>query len=464
MKVDSKVMFATMKPWKLFFVVALPGVVSMFAMSVYSLIEGVFLGQKLGEVALTAVNIAFPMILINFSLSDLVAVGSSVPISIALGRKDEKTANNIFSCSIIMIFAVSVLMGAVMMFASEPLAALMGAEDNILDMAARYIRTYAICSPISTVFFAMDNYLRISGYVRASMLINIFCNVMTLVLLFLFIFVLDMDVVGSALASCLSMCACSVLAMIPFLRGKAILKFTRPVFHFRMIRQIVACGSPAFLNNIAGRVTSIMMNISLVTLGTKALGAGGGTTAVAAYAVLLYAGDMGFSLIYGMSDSLAPAIGFNWGAENYGRVRKIAICNYIGTFTLSIIFAGTMFFFSRPLASMFVESGNTVLLDLSSGAMKIFSIGMFFRGFSTTAQSFLSAIEKPFYATLLSVSFALVFPLIALLLLWPLGLTGIWFNSPCTTLLSTVFGLVLIRIVQSEIKKRTKRKNETVNN
>ena len=183
MKVDSKVMFATMKPWKLFFVVALPGVVSMFAMSVYSLIEGVFLGQKLGEVALTAVNIAFPMILINFSLSDLVAVGSSVPISIALGRKDEKTANNIFSCSIIMIFAVSVLMGAVMMFASEPLAALMGAEDNILDMAARYIRTYAICSPISTVFFAMDNYLRISGYVRASMLINIFCNVMTLVLL-----------------------------------------------------------------------------------------------------------------------------------------------------------------------------------------------------------------------------------------------------------------------------------------
>ena len=47
MKVDSKVMFATMKPWKLFFVVALPGVVSMFAMSVYSLIEGVFLGQKL---------------------------------------------------------------------------------------------------------------------------------------------------------------------------------------------------------------------------------------------------------------------------------------------------------------------------------------------------------------------------------------------------------------------------------
>ncbi|MBR5453224.1 MAG: MATE family efflux transporter, partial [Clostridia bacterium] len=214
MKTDSKVMFATMKPWKLFFVVALPGMVSMFAMSIYSIIEGVFIGQKLGEAALTAVNIAFPMIFINFSLSDMVAVGSSVPISIALGRKDEKTANNIFSSAIIMIFLVSVIMGAVMMFAARPLAALMGAEGVVLDTAARYIQTYALCSPLSTVFFAMDNYLRISGYVKTSMLINIFCNGMTLILLVLFLFVFEMDVVGSALAACLSMCSCSVLAMI----------------------------------------------------------------------------------------------------------------------------------------------------------------------------------------------------------------------------------------------------------
>ena len=63
-------MYATMKPWKLFFVVALPGMVSMFAMSVYSIFEGIFIGQTLGEGAFAAVNIAMPLVMINFSLAD----------------------------------------------------------------------------------------------------------------------------------------------------------------------------------------------------------------------------------------------------------------------------------------------------------------------------------------------------------------------------------------------------------
>ena len=97
-------MYATMKPWKLFFIVALPGMISMFAMSIYSIIEGIFIGQKLGEGAFAAINIAMPLVMINFSLADLVGVGASVPISIALGKKEHETANNVFSCSVIMIF------------------------------------------------------------------------------------------------------------------------------------------------------------------------------------------------------------------------------------------------------------------------------------------------------------------------------------------------------------------------
>lgn len=126
MKRDTEKMFATMKPWKLFFIVALPGMVSMFAMSIYSIIEGAFIGQKLGEGALAAINIAMPLVLINFSLADLIGVGASVPISIALGKKDKDTANNVFSCSIVMIFIASVIMGTVMYFAAEPLCRLMG--------------------------------------------------------------------------------------------------------------------------------------------------------------------------------------------------------------------------------------------------------------------------------------------------------------------------------------------------
>lgn len=450
---DSKTMFSTMSPWRLFFKVALPGMVSMFAMSIYSIFEGIFIGQNLGETAFAAVNIAMPLVLINFSIADLIGVGASVPISIALGRKDEKAANNIFSFSIVLILIASICMGTVMFLAAEPLTRLMGAEGELVQTASNYVRTYAACSPMTTIFFAMDNYLRISGYIKTSMFINIFCNVSTVVLLIFFLIAVEMDVSGAALATCISMCICSIWALIPFVRGKALLKFVRPKFSIDLLKQILACGSPTFLNNIAGRVTSILMNISLMTLGIKALGDGGGTTAVAAYSVLMYASDMCQPLIYGMSDSLAPAIGFNWGAGKHDRVKKIARCGYIGAGVVSITAAVVMFFFSGIIASLFVDAEEVRLLELSTRALRLFSLTYLIRWFSIAAQSFLGAIEKPLQATILSVCIALVFPVIMLAALWNLGLDGIWLNMFGTSVLSLVLGMLLIKYVWKGVKK-----------
>jgi hypothetical protein len=191
-------------------------------------------------------------------------------------------------------------MGGVIFFAAEPLSRMMGADDILLDTTVRYLRTVALCSPLATIFFAMDNYLRISGFVKTSMMINIGCNILTIGLLVFFLLGCRMDVVGSALATSIAMCASSVVAMIPFIRNKALLKFVKPKFNSAMVKKIVVCGSPSFLSNISGRVTSILMNISLMTLGAKVLGEGGGTTTVAVYAILMYASDMCWPLLYGL--------------------------------------------------------------------------------------------------------------------------------------------------------------------
>lgn len=455
MKRDTEKMYATMKPWRLFFIVALPGMISMFAMSVYSIIEGIFIGQRLGEGALAAVNIAMPLVMINFSLADLIGVGASVPISIALGKKDNKTANNAFSCSVIMIFISSVIMGSVMFLAAEPLCRMMGADADLLDTSVRYLRTYALCSPLTTIFFAMDNYLRISGYVKSSMAINIFSNLATLGLLTLFLIGFDMDVVGSALATSISMCICSIIAMIPFVRRKALLQFTKPSFHKAMLKEIVACGSPVFLSNVSGRVTSILMNISLMALGAKAFGENGGTTAVAVYAVLMYASDLCWPLLYGISDSLSPAIGYNWGAESYDRVKKIIKCAYIGTAAVGLVSTAILFFFPGTVASWFVKAEDALLLAESTRAIRIFCFAYLFRWFAVTTQSFFSAIEKPLMATIMSVSTALVFPVILVGALWSFGLDGIWANFVGVNLLSAVLGVILLLRVIREIKKKS---------
>lgn len=454
MKMKAEVMYATMKPWRLFFVVALPGMISMFAMSIYSIVEGIFIGQILGEGAFAAVNIAMPLVMINFSLADLVGVGASVPISIALGREDRKTANNVFSCSVIMIFLASVLMGSIMFFAAEPLARMMGADDVLLDTSVRYLRTCALCSPLATVFFAMDNYLRISGFVKTSMVINICCNILTIGLLSFFLLVCKMDVVGSALATSLSMCTCSVVAMIPFVAKKTLLRFTKPKFSGKMVRQIAACGSPVFLSNISGRVTSILMNISLMTVGYKVFGDGGGTTAVAVYAILMYASDLCWPLLYGIADSLAPSIGYNWGAGNYDRVKKIVRCAYTGTLTVGLVSTSILFFFPDFIASLFANSEDVRLLEISTHAIRLFCFAYLFRWFAVTTQSFLSAIEKPLQATVISVATAFVFPIILLGALWSFGLDGLWFNFVGVNILAALLGVILLIRLGREIKKR----------
>ena len=454
MKRDTEAMYASMKPWKLFFIVAMPGMISMFAMSVYSIIEGIFIGQRLGEGAFAAVNIAMPLVMINFSLADLIGVGASVPISIALGKKEHKTANNVFSCSVLMIFAVSLLMGAIMFLAAEPLCRMMGADDALLETSMRYLRTCALCSPLAAIFFAMDNYLRISGYVKTSMVINICCNVATLGLLTFFLIGLDMDVVGSALATSISMCSCSIVAMIPFLRGKTLLRFTKPKFSLSMLRQIAACGSPVFLNNVSGRITSILMNISLMTLGVQAWGEDGGTTAVAVYAVLMYSSDLCWPLLYGISDSLSPAIGYNWGAQNYDRVKKILCCGYIGTAVVGLVSTSILFFFPGTIAAMFAKAEDAMLLTESTRAIRLFCFAYLFRWFGVVTQGFLSAIEKPILATVMSVGTAFVFPVLIIGALWSFGLDGIWFNFVGVNILTAILGTIMLLRVLGEIKKR----------
>ena len=456
MQAQSKTerMYATMRPLKLFFVIALPGMISMFAMSIYSLIEGIFIGQTLGEGAFAAINIAMPLVMITFALADLVGVGASAPISIALGRGDHDTANNVFSASVVLIFIVSVTMAGIMFFAAVPLSRLMGAEGELLDTAVRYLRTIALCAPLAPIFFAMDNYLRISGYVKTSMMINVLSQLLTLILLTLFLLVFKMGIVGSALATSLSLCTAAVVALLPFLFKKALLRFKRPRFSFAMIRQITACGSPVFLSNVSGRVTSILMNITLMTLGARAFGNGGGQTAVAIYAVLMYSSDLAWPLLYGIADSLAPALGYNWGARDFSRVKRIATTAYVGTAIVGLLSTSFLFFCPDLIASWFVKAEDLRLLAESSRAIRLFCFAYLFRWFAVTTQSLLTAIGKPFAAMLLSVGTAFLFPILLLGALWPFGLDGIWFNFVGVNILAAILSLVLVWRLLREIRKK----------
>lgn len=123
---NSSDLYAKVSPSKLFFLIAIPGAISMIASSLWGLFDGIFVGNLLGENAFAALNLAFPFVLINFSLADLIGVGSAVNISVFLGKKQNENANNYFTCACLMIFAVGLIMGTILFFSAPFLMQLTG--------------------------------------------------------------------------------------------------------------------------------------------------------------------------------------------------------------------------------------------------------------------------------------------------------------------------------------------------
>ena len=442
---DSKTLFAKTPPVKLFFIAAMPGAVSMLASALYGLLDGLFVGQFVGSTAFAALNLAMPFVIINFSLADLIGVGSAVPISIALGRKDDQEANNIFTCACLLIVGTGAAIGTVLYLAAPALIAMMGAEGDFAAQAVQYLRVYCIASPVTTMVFAADNFLRICGYIRGSMALNIFMSAFSAGLEFLFLGVFRWGIWAAALATCGSMFVCALLALIPFFRGRAQLRFCRPRFRAAMLRQIVACGAPNFLNNLAGRITSILMNALLVRLG--------GENAVSIYGILMYVDGFIQPLLYGMCDSLQPAVGFNWGAGKYSRVRAIEKCCFTASAMVSALSIVVILLLPAQITRIFVASPSPEVLAASVGALQLFALTYITRWFSFATQSYMLAVEKPLPASLISVATALVFPVLLIAALWPLDLTGIWLNFAGTALLAAVLSLVILVKMRPQLSR-----------
>ena len=442
---DSRELFAKTPPLRLFFIAALPGAVSMLASALYQTLDGVFVGQYLGETAFAALNLAMPFVIINFALADLIGVGSAVPISVNLGKGEKREADNIFTCACIMIIIAGAAVGALLYAFAPALMALMGAEGEFASLAVQYLRVYALCSPVTTIIFAVDNYLRICGYIRGSMWLNILMSALSAVLEFLFLGVFDFGIWGAALATSLGMLICVLIAFVPFLRGKALLSFTKPRFSMAMTRQIVSCGSPNFLNNIAGRITSIIMNAILVRLG--------GETAVSVYGILMFADGFIQPLLYGMCDSLQPAVGYNWGARAFSRVRAIEKCCFTASAVVSLGSTVLVALIPGLITRLFVSDPAPEVMEMSVTALRIFALTYITRWFSFATQSYMLAIEKALPASLISVSTALVFPVLLIAALYPLGLTGIWMNFPLTSVLAGVMSIVILKKLRAGLNR-----------
>ena len=452
---ERNALFESPNIGRLFFKIAIPGSIGMLASAIYQLIDGMFINMFLGDLAFTAVNLAFPFVIIAYAVADLIGVGSSVVISIRLGQKRNEDANKIFSSAVLIILIADILMMAFLFLLCRFVFVWLGAEEAVAELAFQYCVPYFAFLPLSGFLFSFDNFLRISGKVKYSMMVNILSSFFVIGLEALLLGVFDLPIWGASLATSLSFGLFTFVSIYPFLRNRCLLKFAKPSLSKEEFAFIVKSGAPAFLSNLAGRLTAIILN--------KMLLAQGGNAAVSVYGALMYIDAFVYPILYGMTDSLQPALGYNHGAGRHDRVKKLQ--NYVFASSFILCFIVFLCFITLPgyITYPFLSNADQATLSLAKQAAFIFGFLYLVRSFPYAISNLFQAIGRPLPSIIMTFCLSLVFPLALVGIFFNLGLNGIWLNSPVTYLLGTIMAFLFFYfflIKKKEVKIEEKENDE----
>ena len=436
--------FVKLTPKRLFLRCAVPAMITSVFGALFSVADGLFTGRFIGGDALAAINLIMPVIMIVESLSNMIATGSSVNISMMLGGKNREEASRIFSFSVKIILIFSFILGVLGFFLAKPFVQLLspGASETAVQYAADYLRVYAVFAPVIPIYFAMDNYLRVCSKERLSMIIGIVSQGLNIVLDFIVVVLLGKGVIAVAITSCISIGLGSVFMLLFFAGGNTDLSYTKDNISAASFFRILGNGFSEFFSNIATSVMSIVMNLFLLRYG--------GTIAVAAFSVVMYVDSIVGMLNFGLCDSLQPSISYCYGAGMMSRVKEIFRLVLIAASSTSVTAFLFMLFAGPHIAPVFIKPGDTELLAVSVTAIKLFSFSYIIGWIDMCFSSYFTAIDRPGRSFIVSVFGTMIFPIAFLFVLSArLGLNGVWLMPTAAGIASAILTLILAHTLNS---------------
>ena len=443
---DSEI-FEKLPPTRLFFRLAVPSMITMAFSALYQIADGLFVGRFIGGDALAAVNLIMPIIMIVFGFSNLIATGASVRISVLLGEKKREEASQVFTFTLKVIFLMSCVLGVLGYVFAETFVRFLapGATEKAIDYGITYIRIYAAFAPLMLIYHATDNYLRACGKEKLSMWLSIGTQVVNILLDVVLIAFLGQGVWAAAFTSCFAMTLGSLITLILFCKKRMDLYYTKGKVKKSVFLRILANGSSEFFSSISMSIMSIVFNLFLLKYG--------GTTGVAAFSVIMYVDSVIGMLVFGMADSLQPAISYCYGAGLMGKVKAMFRRVILGAIVLSSASLLFMMFLGQYVAPLFVKPEDTELLAVSIIGMKLFSLSYLTGWVDMCFSSYFTALERPARSMLTSFFGTLVFPIAALFALTPmLKLSGVWLSAFASCTVSAIFTVILYFTMKTKVK------------
>lgn len=422
---------------------AMPGIIAMTAMSLYNMVDSIFIGHGVGAMALSGLTVAKPFMDICAAFGTLVGVGASSLVAIKLGEKDYRSANDVLANVVILNVLLGGLIMVVGLFWLDPILYAFGASETTIVYAREYMEIILLGNILTHIYYGLNSMLRSIGHPRISMYATILAVALNVILDPIFIFVLDMGVRGAALATIISQLVSVIIELIFFLNPKEIIYFHRGIWRLKrdITMRALGIGMAPFLMHMAACFVVIVLNNQLKRYG--------GDMAIATFGMTNRFMFFFAMIVMGIQQGMQPIVGYNYGAKLYSRMtRAFKLAVYCATCVM-----GTLFLFGEIFPEGFIRlfTHDEALIAQSITPARIMLCVMFMIGFPMVSGNFYTSIGMSGKAIFLSLSRQVLY-LIPMILLLPhlfeaLGFSpimGVWWALPISDALSSFTAAILI--------------------
>ena len=421
---------------------SVPTMLTLMVNYLYNVVDQIFIGHGAEITGMAAVNVAFPVSILVNAVALLLGDGCAANVSLCLGRKDQETADRIFGHAVTWIITGGIVMALLCGIFTPQIVRLCGSTDTAYAEAAAYLRVIALGIPFQLVCPAFTAMIRADGAPQYTMKCMVTGAVINLILDPVFIFGLNMGVVGAGIATVIGEVAAGVLCLL-YLRQLQTVHLTREALRptWVLTQRILKLGFPSLLTQSLTALVQIVLNNLMRVYGAATVY--GSDIALSVYGMMMKVYQIAHSMFVGVSSAIQPINGYNFGAKNYGRVRKTYRMATGIALVISALWWLIYLLLPRQLAMLFV-SDNPLYLDCAAHCFRLYMMAFFLYGVHMTTASFFQGIGKPTCSLLIPLvrQGVLLIPL-ALLLSRYWGLDGALFAVPIADVLTCVLCVIM---------------------
>ncbi len=395
-----------------------PSILMMVFIAVYYGMDSVLVANMMGEDALAALSIAYPIQGIQWGVSIMLASGSSAIVAIKMGEGNQREANEKFSSICVLSVIIGFAFLLFMIIFMNPMVDFLGATDSLAGYVEEFLFIVAFGCPAAFIGVLFEYYIRVDGHPAFALGLYILGGGVHLIAAVVLMGPLDMGLAGTAWANVAGLYATMIMGGGYFLFAKTKLSFCRFRFEGRFIGHCFANGSSEMVTESAAGITTFFFNMVTLRLA--------GETGVAAISIVLNVHYLIISVFLGYVMGIAPLISYFYGAKEYAKVNQVIDYSKKFISVTSVITAVAALVLGNVIVMAFERPGSE-LYDMSVVGVRYLSAALLLGGINVFASGFFTAYGNGLISACISACRALIFIIIGMFLLsWLFGMNGVW--------------------------------------